>query len=104
MALQPPKPLKTPLDENGQQNVLGKRLTPEAGLDELRDAKKNGRLPCWALLEPKLVHIDKKQPSQGVKAMEHLIKFLAIRGCPSHIEDPHLKAAFQALGCTLISK
>ena len=41
---------------------------------------------------------------QQEQALGHLNKYLITRACPSHVEDPHLKAAFGALGTALPSK
>ena len=171
-----PKGTQPPVDADGKQNVLGKRQTPEQGFEELKKAKRFGRLPCWPHLVPKLKPIDSKQPSKGNmavlecsqceadlrpsnisnissnhfnsegickkaaamsskvsnskpsssktasssnaadkgieaylapaknqrKALEKIAMYLAVRGNPSHVEDPHLQEAFAALGCTLM--
>jgi hypothetical protein len=41
---------------------------------------------------------------QQEQALGYLNKYLITRACPSHVEDPHLKAAFGALGTALPSK
>jgi hypothetical protein len=173
--LQLGQPPKQQQPSDCKQTVLGKRLTPESGLEELKDAKRKGRLACWRHLEPKLVcssgqpgakkvvlqctqcesdlmpsnisnisssHFDKEgnckkahkgsnngsakanssvhssssgSNQQGVtqymaplanqrKAKEHAALYFTKRGCPSHVEDPDLKAAFEALGCSLMGE
>lgn len=67
----PPKPFKADQQTDGKTNVLGKRLTPEAGLEALQNAKKAGRLACWAHLHPQLHPVDAKDPSKGQKVVLH---------------------------------
>lgn len=63
----PPKPLKPSQPSDGKINVLGKRVTPEAGLEILNNAKRQGRLACWTHLQPQLKAVDASDPSKGQK-------------------------------------
>jgi hypothetical protein len=180
LSLQPPKASKPKQARDGLCSVLGKRMTPEAGLEELKTTKANARLPCWLHLHPSVKPIDSKDPSKGKQvvltcdqcerdlkpsnvsqlgtshfdehgnckaankkagrvsgagssnssnsataaaaggskpmpsflaaptlqkqALDSLTKYLVGRGCPSHVEDDNLKAAFAALGCDMPSE
>jgi hypothetical protein len=65
LSLQPPKASKPKQARDGLCSVLGKRMTPEAGLEELKTTKANARLPCWLHLHPSVKPIDSKDPSKG---------------------------------------
>lgn len=71
MSLPPRPPSKADQPKDGKINVLGKRVTPEAGLELLKSAKKAGRLACWLRLTPQLQPVDSKDDSKGQKVVLH---------------------------------